>query len=80
LAANRYEKYSVENLREDPKDEMEEQLAEDEAQQLAEQIMFRLGSGPNFRRRVLKKMTEQELNKAKREVSRLQDSVDDGLL
>jgi hypothetical protein len=80
LATNRYEKYSVENLRENPRDEMEEQLAEDEAQQLAEQIMSRLGSGPNFRRRVVRKIAERELNSAKREVARLQGSLDDGSL
>ena len=76
MATNRYEKYSIERMRENPGDPMEEELADTEAKQVADKILNHIGNSPNFRRRILKKMTERELNNAKREVSRLQDSLD----
>jgi hypothetical protein len=79
MAANRYEKYSIENIRENPKDDMELQLAESDAEVLAGQIMDHLGSGPNFRRRVIRKINERELKTAKKELSRLQDTLGNDL-
>jgi hypothetical protein len=61
LATNRYQKYSIENMRENPKDLMEEELAEGEANQLADQILNRIGNSPNFRNRVITKLAQREL-------------------
>jgi hypothetical protein len=75
LAPDRYQKYSIEHLREHPKDPMEEQLAEDEAQQVVDQILNRIGTGPNFRSRVITKLAQTELTARDKALARRQEAL-----
>jgi hypothetical protein len=60
--ANRYAKYDPRNMRENPKDELEDQLADEEAQHEINLLLSRIGNSPNFRRRVVTKLAKRELD------------------
>ena len=55
----RYQKYDLFNLRENPKDDLEMQYAEEEAEREAEQRIA--GLSPNLRRRVALKIAQKVL-------------------
>jgi hypothetical protein len=59
---DRYSKYDFRNIRERPTDELEEQLADEEADQEAAKFLEKYGSSRNFRRRVLTKLAKRELD------------------
>jgi hypothetical protein len=75
LATNRYEKYSIERVRENPSDAMEEELAEAEAQQFVDQVLNRIGRGPNFRNRIITKLAETELREREKAQARRQEAL-----
>ena len=65
--ADRYAKYDPRNMRENPKDELEDQLADEEAQHEIDLLLSRIGNSPNFRRRVVTKLAKRQLDADRRE-------------
>ena len=58
---DRYAKYDPRNIRENPKDELEQSLAEEEAAREVELFLDRHRDSPNFRRRVAVKIAQREI-------------------
>jgi hypothetical protein len=58
---DRYAKADPRNIRENPKDDLDEALAEDEAAREVDLFLDRYRNSPNFRRRVALKIAQREV-------------------
>ena len=62
----RYARSNPKVIRENPRDELEEAFAEEEAEREASLILDKYSKDPNFRRRLVVKLTDKELAATKR--------------